>query len=361
MPITAPTSAVEGTASLVITGSALDLVAPVYVVASNGTATYQIEQSVSARDANSITIDLDCGLAAKIAGDTTAFPGVPLTDSQWSLKWMVGADELSVVISPPSNYQQREVDDAEKFGGWLESLSLGDQSQIFGEIVTSTNTVKHTESNGKATGYLDGIERTMTELITHRVFTAGDGKWRDLPVQVTQFGFGGLYVNSYLVGGAASGPVGGNNPPSAHAIGFNTVESFPESIGGGAFKWVINDAKDSGRSFLQYDLAANNPDLEVGERYALLVQCQSDASTIALTTSGASDVVVTPISVNAVAGQTVTLELEILIAAPSYQCQIRYGVGTTTTRDDRMEVFGAQLVKKPSVSAFTEEFTDEFE
>ena len=191
MPITAPTQAVEGALLLDITGSALDLVAPVYVVASNGSNTFQIEQSVVSRDASTITIDLSCGLSKKIGGDLTAFAGVPLTDSQWSLKWVVGADELGVVISPPANQQQREIANAEKFGGWLNGISFGAQDQQFGEIVTSTNTVKHTETNGKATGYLDGIERTMTETITNYFYTAGDGKWRAMDINITPFSLGG--------------------------------------------------------------------------------------------------------------------------------------------------------------------------
>ena len=119
MALTAPTTAIEGTASLVLTGSALSLVDPVYVVASDGTSEYTIEQTVTSRDATTITIDLDCGLKSKIDGNTTAFAGVPLTDSNWSLKWRVGADELGVTITPPSNYQQREVANSEKLGGFL--------------------------------------------------------------------------------------------------------------------------------------------------------------------------------------------------------------------------------------------------
>jgi hypothetical protein len=82
MPITAPTQAVEGGAGVVLNGSALDLVAPVYIVATNGTQTFQVEQAVSSRGATSITLDLvNCGLISKINLDAQALAGVPLTDS----------------------------------------------------------------------------------------------------------------------------------------------------------------------------------------------------------------------------------------------------------------------------------------
>lgn len=191
MPITAPATAVEGSSGVVLTGSALSLVDPVYVVASNGSVKFQIEQSVVSRDATTITIDLSCGLAKKISGDTTAFAGIPLTDSQWSLKWMVGVDELGVTIAPPTNYQQREVAESEKFGGFLEGFAFGEQDQEYGLIDTTTNTVKHLVTNTKASGFFDGIERTMTETTPVYIWTQADGKWRKRNIVVTPFSAAG--------------------------------------------------------------------------------------------------------------------------------------------------------------------------
>ena len=188
MQITAPAQAVEGGTGVILTGSALDLLAPVYIVATNGTKTFQIEQSVSSRDAASISLDLvNCGLILKINFNIQALAGVPLTDSNWSLKWVVGADELGVVISPPANYQQREIAESEKFGGILSGVNFGTQDQLFSPIATAGNTIKTTESNGKATGYFDGVERTMAETITHYIYTAGDGKWRARDEAITTY------------------------------------------------------------------------------------------------------------------------------------------------------------------------------
>lgn len=198
MPITGPTTAVEGTTGLIITGSALDLVAPVELVASNGVDEFAIAQVVSGpRDATSITIDLDAGLTSVIGDGSQAWEGVPLTDSEWTLKWRVALDELTVKVIPPANLQLREIANSEKFGGWLNVAVFGEQDQIIGDIVTATNTVKHTNTNQKAAGYLSGIARTMTETITHRVWTAEDNSWRDLPVAITPFSVGGEFTEEF--------------------------------------------------------------------------------------------------------------------------------------------------------------------
>lgn len=185
MTITAPTAVVEGEAGVVLTGSGLPLLAPVYIVASNGEKTFQIEQTVSSRDATSIALSsVNCGLTLKINFDIQALAGVPLTDSNWSLKWVVGADELGVVVSPPANYMQREIANDQKLGGFLAGINFGEQDQQFGRIITDTNTIGDTQSNGKATGYFDGIERTMTETIKRYFYTAGDGKWRAMDIKI---------------------------------------------------------------------------------------------------------------------------------------------------------------------------------
>ena len=188
--ITGPASVVEGTADTII-GVGLDLVAPVELVASNGTKTIVIAQVVTgARTAIAIPITIDSGLSSVIADALTAYKGDPLTDSQWSLKWRVATDEFGVVVSPPANDQQREVDNAEKFGGILADVKFGAQDQLISPIVTSTNTIKETMSNGKATGYFDGTERTMTETITHYVFTERGGKWRARDEIIVPFSLG---------------------------------------------------------------------------------------------------------------------------------------------------------------------------
>jgi hypothetical protein len=170
-----------------------------------------------------------------------------------------------------------------------------------------------------------------------------------------------LYVNHLLAGGAASGPVDGNNPPTAHQIGFNTVSSFPEDQQNTAFKWILNDAKESGRSFMQYDLAANNPSLEVGSTYVFTVIVKSDVTTRAVTVSGPTNITVNEITFQAQAGVNTTLEVELTVNDVGYGGSLRYGVGVTTNREERMEVYAPKLVKKPSTGGeFTAEFTAEF-
>lgn len=184
MPITAPTTATEGTTGLLITGSSMSTTDPVYLVATDGISEYVIEQKVNGRGTGSINIDLDCGLKSKIDGNTTAFAGVPLTDSNWSLKWRIGIDELAVTIAPPANYQQREVANSEKFGGFLDTFTFGEKDQEHGLIDTTTNTVKHLVTNTKASGFFDGINRDMNETAPVYIWTQKDAKWRKRSVSV---------------------------------------------------------------------------------------------------------------------------------------------------------------------------------
>lgn len=247
----------------------------------------------------------------------------------------------------------------------LNFIGSNDQIYYFDDQETGTPNITLGFNNPKslpANAIAWNTDVAFEGQMNFAVWNTDTEKWIAFGVPVIPFGYGGLYVNSFLVGGAQSGPVGGNNPPDAHTIGFNTVESFPESIGtDGAFKWVINDAKDAGRSFLQYNLSANNPSLEVGSTYVFTVNVFSDASTVALGTSGISGITVANITTNAVAGQTVELKLELTVDSLGYAGQLRYGVGTTTNRSDRMEVFGAQLVKKDSPPPTGGAFDDAFD
>ena len=78
-----------------------------------------------------------------------------------------------------------------------------------------------------------------------------------------------MYLNPQLAGGAASGPIAGDNPPDDHGLGFNTTTGVPEDIGGGNFQWHFNEARDSGRAYLTYDIAINHPGLVIGTNYRI--------------------------------------------------------------------------------------------
>jgi hypothetical protein len=154
-----------------------------------------------------------------------------------------------------------------------------------------------------------------------------------------------------LEGGAASGPVDGSNPPTAHTIGFNTVDSGP--IAGG---WEMNPGGASGRSFLAYAVHTNNPGLDVDT----LLRVEYDVEVVG---AGGDGVLV--LSYSALTGITVLAsdrfvapgERRIVWAIfriddPSYTIQIRVGTGVTTTRTEHTIVYGPcklfQIQKLPS-------------
>jgi len=184
MSITSPSAAVDGTTFSIF---GVGMAGTPQLVATNGVKEIVINLNKNTQTATEININLDTGLASLIANPLTSFSGVPLTDSQWSLKWRVGVDELVVDIAPPANHQQREVDNAEKFGGILAGVDFGTQDQLVSPIVTSTNTVKQTKSNGKATGFFDGTQQEMLEAVTHYIFTEHDGLWRSRLEQVAPY------------------------------------------------------------------------------------------------------------------------------------------------------------------------------
>jgi len=207
MSITGPSTAVDGTSDTIIgVGMSTDVNDPVELVASRGVGPPLVLAQVitGTRTSTAIDINIDIGLASVIANALKAFKGVPLTDSQWSLKWRVGGDEFGVVVSAPAIYQQREVKDSEKFpDGILQGYDFGEQSQLITIINTAGgNTIKETESNGKATGSFDGIEHTMTELLAHYIWTSGteqnpDGKWRARGEDVTPFSLGDEFTGEF--------------------------------------------------------------------------------------------------------------------------------------------------------------------
>ena len=198
MPITGPFFAVEGDPAVALTGSNMSVIAQIYMVAFNGFAEIAFPVDSSARTANSATVDLQLGLAEKIAGAVGAIDGCPLNDHPWKLKWRTKADnettdiELEVSLDAPVNIAQREIANSKKFPcGWLKVTSFSETDQQYGPVVTVTNTVNYTKTDGKAAGYLEGIERTMTETVTLQIWSTADQKYRDLPVSITPFGGGG--------------------------------------------------------------------------------------------------------------------------------------------------------------------------
>lgn len=197
MPITDPSTAQEGDSSVAFVGTNLSSTAPIYIVATNGSKEIRKAMPAISQGPTGATVACELGLSIKISlVPPLAIDGVSLTGPEWSLRWETLADDdltpvtLPLVVTPPDNIQQREIENSEKFGGVLEGINFGAQDQLYSEIVTSTNTIKLTESNGKATGFFDGIEREMTEVVNFYIFTASDAKWRKRVVTITDFSQG---------------------------------------------------------------------------------------------------------------------------------------------------------------------------
>ena len=93
-----------------------------------------------------------------------------------------------------------------------------------------------------------------------------------LPVPVTG---GNLIANPELAGGAASGPVAGNFPPTGWTLPFNTADSAPVDMGGGIFEWQMNLAQVAGRYALQRNLAADLVGEPAGTAIVFTVECEN--------------------------------------------------------------------------------------
>lgn len=188
----------------------------------------------------------------------------------------------------------------------------------------------------------------------------GDGEHSSYPIDErfptpgTDDRFGGAvapstpneYLNPELAGGAASGPGAGgaSNPPTNHGIGFNTVDSFPS--GNSPFRWEINPSEESGRAFLDYDIAVNHPGLTVGTvlKFQYAVANFSAANYgAAIAVSGDSNVGIEYKGRTAVAQRVSEVRVDVTILDPSYAARIRVGVGTTSVRTEHLSVFNPRL------------------
>lgn len=189
---------------------------------------------------------------------------------------------------------------------------------LVGSVVTITN----------AAG-----DYTLTATATNPIGTAQS----EAPVKVVE---ANEYQNAPLLGGAASGPGIGDNSPTAHTIGFNTVNSGPIDNGDGTFTWDMNPEQALGRSYLGYDLAANHPVLNVGDviKFTWVVEELSGFRTLCLTASGTSGVSIVTGNDRTSPNQSTTVDLTVTIEDPSYAATFRVGVGPTTNRRDHMRV-----------------------
>ena len=319
-------------------------------------------------------VTVDAGFEQAISGQSPKSMAMH-TDANWKSRWMYKDDAgdpltlefahnpqagYSVYPAAKSDYDGKPESQLHNIQEWMSDF---DQLYLDDSItggVPDPLTADYADPDHPLPNYFGGDSETYDGPVKFAIGIEYDYTARPMTGTKTPYGYGGLYVNSYLSGGAASGPIGGNNPPTAHGIIFNTVESGPVAIDKG-FKWVMNEAKDSGRCVMTYDIATNNPNLEVGETYVYTVNVLADASTIVATFVGATNMTINNIVTNSQANVLTEIKIEFTITALGYGATIRCGVGVTTNRTDRMEVSGASIVKKPSVNSYTEEYTGEYQ
>ena len=154
-----------------------------------------------------------------------------------------------------------------------------------------------------------------------------------------------IYVNPELAGGADSGPIAGNFPPTAHSLGFRTVTGNPEAQGGGIFHWRFNAETASGRCYLVYELI-NNPGLIVGKTYRIswnVENLQGSSYGAALNIANLTDVTILDSNTAAIAGTTSTLFAEFTVDGAGFAAQFRVGVGTTSNNTTELVVSNPQL------------------
>ena len=151
-----------------------------------------------------------------------------------------------------------------------------------------------------------------------------------LPVPVTG---GNLITNPEFAGGAASGPVAGNNPPTGWTIPFNTADSAPVDMGGGIFEWQMNLTQIAGRCALQRDLAADLVGEPAGTAIVFSVECENPTTAnynVALSNQSSAGLTITGGQSRAAPGLIQTLYTEFTINDPgALVATIRMGVGTT--------------------------------
>ena len=152
------------------------------------------------------------------------------------------------------------------------------------------------------------------------------------------------YVNPLMEGGAASGPGPGSNPPTAHDIGFNTLNSGPILDG-----WEINPEGASGRSYLVYDVDGNNPLLVIGQEYRLQINMTliSGSETNMISANAVADVDLGTNDVRVPPGQTKNLFWNFTPTAPGWTLDFRIGTGATTNRTEHITLNGPSKILGP--------------
>jgi hypothetical protein len=156
-----------------------------------------------------------------------------------------------------------------------------------------------------------------------------------------------LIANPELAGGADSGPVDGNNPPTGWTIGFNTATSVPVDIGGGFFAWIQNQEEANARCPLQRDIAADLAGAEAGDIYLFQVSIGNPTDTnysAALSIANLTGGTIIDSYTRAAPQSTQTCYAIIAIDDPvGLVISMRMGVGTTANNTVSLNVSNPRL------------------
>ena len=147
-----------------------------------------------------------------------------------------------------------------------------------------------------------------------------------------------IYVNFELAGG---------DPPTAHTIGFGTAPHSIDAIGDGFFEFHSNTDGSLARTYLNYELAVNNPALTVGNTYRMSVECENISGNnygVALNMASLVNITIGNANTQSLANQTLRLFSEFVIDAGGYVANIRFGTGTTSNNVTEMKFRRPKIV-----------------
>ena len=147
-----------------------------------------------------------------------------------------------------------------------------------------------------------------------------------------------LYLNPGLIGGS---------PPTGHSVGFGTNSYTMDFISLGFREQHANAAQSSGRCYMTYDRATNNPALEVGAQYRLSYEVEqiTTSTTAVMSLPNPVNITVDAFDYSAIPTGTKTVFAEFTVNSVGYDVTVRIGQGITSNTSHQMKVRYPQLVK----------------
>jgi hypothetical protein len=173
------------------------------------------------------------------------------------------------------------------------------------------------------------------------VYGRRDAGWHDAGLAVN------MHRNPMMLGGAASGPVDGSNPPEKFQFQAPpSASSGPDTSGPYSNGWEHNPLGESGRSLLMYDLKAFHPQLEIDRPYRItahVLKVAGDDNLVAAFVDVLNvDIVVETDSVEANGVETVVGAVFIPRSA-TWSAKFMVGVGVVSAATTHLKVWGYSL------------------